>query len=334
MVSRRLRVGAAGLFGVVAALGIAGAGFEAVSARGDAEQYAPTGRMVDVGGSRMHISCSGTGSPTVVLDAGLSGSSLDWSLVQPSIATSTRVCSYDRAGMGWSDPVQESRSPEQIARELHTLLTAAEIAPPYVLVGHSLAGKNIRMFAMEHPNEVVGMVLVDARSEVVDGQASDGEVRMLRLASRVQGWAFRAGRRVGLVRLSGAHVLGFSAFGGETGKVMALKVTDSNAVSESTAELVERASSDDQLRAAPPLGDMPLIVLAADKSMTGIPFWPESQRALASLSSRGRLIVVNQSDHYIHVNHPAVAIQAIQDVTANARLRAGLSPAGSGATAP
>ena len=160
--------GLAVLIALIASLALIGATYEALSASGDARTYPPPGRLVDVGGYRLHIHCLGTGSPTVVLDAGLSGMSHDWNLVQAEIAQTTRVCAYDRAGMGWSDAGPLPRTPEQIARELHTLLTNAGIASPYMLVGHSLGGKNVRMFALQHPEQVAGMVLVDARSEFVD----------------------------------------------------------------------------------------------------------------------------------------------------------------------
>src|SRR5918912_1497138 len=166
----------AALFGLLVVLGLIGASYEAIAAAGDARSYPPPGQLVDVGGYRLHIQCVGTDSPTVVLDAGLSGSSLDWSLVQPELGRTTRVCAYDRAGMGWSDPGPQSRTPRQIAGELHTLLTKAGIAGPYVLVGHSLAGKNVRLFALSHPEEVAAMVLVDARSEYVDATTSPAEV--------------------------------------------------------------------------------------------------------------------------------------------------------------
>src|SRR5688500_18438562 len=149
------------ILALIVGLAAAGASYEAIAAGGDAKAYPPPGRLVDVGGYRLHIQCVGAGSPTVVLDAGLGGSSLDWNLVQPELGRSTRVCAYDRAGMGWSDPSPQPRTPRQIADELHTLLTNAGIAEPYVLVGHSLAGKNVRLFRIAHPDQVAGMVLVD-----------------------------------------------------------------------------------------------------------------------------------------------------------------------------
>ena len=133
-----------------------GASYEAIAAGGDAKAYPPPGRLVDVGGYRLHIQCAGTGSPAVVLDAGLGGTSLDWNLVQKEMGLTTQVCAYDRAGMGWSETGPLPRTPDQIARELHTLLTNAGIPGPYVLVGHSVGGKNVRMFALQYPDEVAG----------------------------------------------------------------------------------------------------------------------------------------------------------------------------------
>ena len=162
-IARRIVFGLAVFLVAGVILGLSGCAYEALTAASDDEQYAPPGQMIDVGGFRMHIYCTGEGDTTVILDAGLGGASLDWGLVQPAIADTARVCSYDRAGMGWSDPSPEPRTPEQIARELHTLLTNAAIAPPYVMVGHSLAGKNVRMFALQYPE-----VLLPAGIRVLD----------------------------------------------------------------------------------------------------------------------------------------------------------------------
>jgi pimeloyl-ACP methyl ester carboxylesterase len=138
----------------------------------DAERYPAPGQQVDVGGYRLHIQCVGEGSPTVLLDAGLGGFSLDWSLVQPELAANNRVCAYDRAGYGWSDPGPQPRTPSHIADELHTMLVNAGVQGPYVLVGHSAAGKHVRFYATRYPQDVVGMVLVEARHESVDANRS------------------------------------------------------------------------------------------------------------------------------------------------------------------
>lgn len=122
----------------------------------------PPGRLVDIGGYRLHIYCLGEGSPTVVLDSGIGGFSLEWVDIQRALARHTRVCVYDRAGYGWSDRSPYPRTTRIIVQELHRLLSAAHEVPPYVLAGHSFGGYNIRYFAGEFPREVAGLVLIDA----------------------------------------------------------------------------------------------------------------------------------------------------------------------------
>ena len=120
------------------------------------------GNLVNVGGYDMYLYCAGTGTPTVIMESGYNDNSGTWSLVQPEVAKFTRVCVYDRAGLGQSDPAPEPHDSYQIIKELHSLLTNAGIEKPYVLVGHSLGGIYMRLFADNYPEEVVGLVLVDS----------------------------------------------------------------------------------------------------------------------------------------------------------------------------
>src|ERR687896_1704086 len=129
-------------------------------------QPQPPGRLVDVSGdTRMHIYCTGEGSPTVVLDAGLNGGTMSWAKVQEQVSNHTRVCSYDRAGLSWSEPGPKPRTFMRIAVELHALLQAAGEQGPYVLVGHSVGAHTIRFFEQEYPTDVAGVVLVDPAHE-------------------------------------------------------------------------------------------------------------------------------------------------------------------------
>ena len=313
--------GLVAVVGLIAILALAGASYEAIAAAGDARRYPPPGQLVDVGGYRLHIQCVGTGSPTVVLDAGLGGSSLDWSLVQPELGRSTRVCAYDRAGMGWSDPGPQPRTPRQIAGELHTLLTNAGIAEPYVLVGHSLAGKNVRLFTIAHPDQVAGMVLVDARSEYVDANTAPAEVQAFQQALAAQVSQYRLARSLGLVRLIGASLWGGPAMPRATRTEGMLLTTSQRGVDAQTAEGLARAADDAQLQAAPALGDRPLIVLASEQNMTATPYWAEAQRRLAALSTNGRLIVPAGSGHAIHWEQPTLVIDAVRQVIAEVRSR-------------
>lgn len=131
-------------------------------ADGEVFKYPPPGKLVNIDGVNMHIYCSGEGSPTVILEAGLSSYSLDWAYVQPEISKLTRVCSYDRAGYGWSDEGQKPRTVQRITEELEKLLDESGEKPPYILVGHSLGGIYAQYFALEHMDLIRGLVLVDS----------------------------------------------------------------------------------------------------------------------------------------------------------------------------
>ena len=162
---RLLRNGALVLLGVVLLLAAAGATYQSIATRAEARRSPEAGRLVDVGGYRLKINCTGQGSPRVVLEAGLSDVSVEWEHVQPEIARFSRVCSYDRAGYGGSDPGPMPRTSAQIAYELHALLQNAGEVPPYLLVGSSFGGYSVRVFNGEYPDEVMGIVLADATQE-------------------------------------------------------------------------------------------------------------------------------------------------------------------------
>ena len=119
---------------------------------------------MDIGGYRLHINCTGKGSPTVVVDAGWGDSSAGWGWVQPEVAKTTRICTYDRAGMGWSEVSPQPRTAREFAKELHTLLKNANEPGPYVLVGHSMGGNTMRVYAHDFPAEVAGLVLIDPQN--------------------------------------------------------------------------------------------------------------------------------------------------------------------------
>jgi hypothetical protein len=151
-------------------VGLSGTGllYQSIASAQDASSYPAPGKLIDVGGYRLHLYCTGTGrpgSPTVILDAAFGDTSLAWSKVQPSVASFTRVCSYDRAGYGWSDTSPLPRTARRVVTELHTLLTRAGVPGPYVLVGHSYGGLFVQLYAYTYPHEVAGLVLVDSVHE-------------------------------------------------------------------------------------------------------------------------------------------------------------------------
>src|SRR6266571_4805793 len=149
------------------------------SAQSDSAPFPPPGRLVDIGGWRLHLNCTGESSasgPTVILEAGIGDFSVEWSLVQPGIATFAHVCSYDRAGDGWSDLGPHPRTMHQIVYELHTLLDKANVKPPFVLVGHSYGGWLVRLYASTYPADVAGMVLVEAGADNPWRMLPDGKL--------------------------------------------------------------------------------------------------------------------------------------------------------------
>ncbi|MBK8902994.1 MAG: alpha/beta hydrolase [Anaerolineaceae bacterium] len=142
-------------------LAFTGVVYQVMGTKADQRAYAPPGQMVDVGGYQLHIYCMGEGSPTVILDHAGGTNSAEWGLVQPIVAGQTRVCAYDRAGFGWSDPAPTRRTAAQNAQELRTLLNNAGLEGPFVFVGHSYGANVARVFAAEFPAESAGLVLVD-----------------------------------------------------------------------------------------------------------------------------------------------------------------------------
>ncbi|MGF1478477.1 MAG: alpha/beta fold hydrolase [Cyanophyceae cyanobacterium] len=170
--------------------------YQAVSEALNRRRHPPPGELVDIGGFLLHLNCIGQGTPKVVMDAGGAAPSITWGLVPSEIAKFTRVCTYDRAGLGWSDPnLRSPRTSQQSVDELHLLLTKAGINPPYILVGHSLGGVNMRLYASQYPEDVVGLVLVDSSHENQITSEMWRRIKMqtwlyqvLRVVSQVGGW--------------------------------------------------------------------------------------------------------------------------------------------------
>lgn len=144
----------------------------------------PPGRMVDIGGRRLHLNCSGKGTPTVVVENGGDSFSVDWALVQPAVSQFTRICTYDRAGYAWSDPGPVRDLPEQIMVDLELLLRLGGVKPPYVLVGQSISGLFVRDYQRRFPEHVAGMVLVDPTTEDGNAYIIDGKPIPISLVTR------------------------------------------------------------------------------------------------------------------------------------------------------
>lgn len=323
------------LLGTLVALATMGALYQIVGMVLDRRDHPPPGRMVDIGGHRLHLHCIGTGSPTVVLEAAAPGWSLYWSLVQPEVAKVTRVCAYDRAGLGWSERGPLPRTAQRMARELHRLLERAGIPGPYVLVGHSLGGFVVRLYHHEYPKDVAGIVLVDAGQEL---ELHRPEFRTFFNSGKAMLPLIRAMTILGIPRLS----LSFE-------QLPPFLVKQEEKVPETIRPMLRagwlrtsyattlndeaNALSDTlyQVQRIGTLGDVPLVVLTA----TGPAWWPdmpedvnparfkkmwlELQHDLTTLSSNSRQVLADQSSHFIQFDQPALVIDAILQVVATTR---------------
>jgi pimeloyl-ACP methyl ester carboxylesterase len=301
----------------------AGVTYESVAAARDAAANPPPGRLVDVGGYRLHVNCAGQGSPTVILESGLANRSADWDIVQPQVATTTRVCAYDRAGIGWSDTGPEPRDSVRIAGELHTLLANAGVPGPYVLAGHSFGGLYTRMYAGLYPDQVVGMALVDA-SHPDQWTYAPPEFRASAQPSAAMGLAYRAAQRLGVARL--ANLFPVPSDCGHPAPYCAEERAYRNArFMDSYVAEMGAPERDAQVRAAPSLGDRPLIVLTAgDHSDQGLPpqsvaqferDWRHLQADLAVLSTNSEHLLIEGSRHgTLQTTYAAVPSDAIRRV--------------------
>ena len=307
-----------------------GAIYEAIMAAGDGARYPAPGRLVDVGGYRLHLYCVGQGSPTVVLASGAGGFSAEWSIVQPQIAATTRVCAFDRAGLGWSDPGPGPRTPAQIADELHTLLINAGESAPYLLVAHSAGGKHARLFAQRHPQDVAGIVLLDPRSEYIEDHMTAQEADAERAGAQQFHQMLMGMRAIGLLRLTWAAlwptVLPVTAkLPADLRQTIGVLESRTGDIATAEAENASAAMSNDQLRDVA-LGDLPLIVLGAGTSVEYTPHWRESLAYQAGLSTNSRLTIVAGSDHSIHWEAPALVVDAVRQVVEAARTDQPLRP--------
>src|SRR5215211_5861166 len=300
--ARRLirRSGKALLWSVVVllVLAIVGAIYQSIATELAERAYPPPGEMVDVGGYSLHINCVGQGSPTVVLDSGLGEFSAQWVRVQQEVSGTTRVCAYDRAGMGWSEMGPEPRDAEQITSELHTLLKDAGIKGPYVLVGHSLGGLSMQTYAHRYPDEVAGVVLVDSsidtyqfsqRPEAQD--SNEPQKQTFAVVPPLVRFGVSLLARLGVVRL-------LSKLDPASPELPPQQRAQIDALTPSTRQFttgILELLTPTQTRRLGSLGNKPLAVVSAPKQAE--PGWLKRQDELATLSSNSIHRVVKGATH-------------------------------------
>ncbi len=269
----------------------------------------PPGRLVDVGGHRMHIYCRGEGEPTIVLDSGAGGFSLEWSTIQKSIAPDTRVCAYDRAGYGWSDMGPLPRTSSRIVEELRTLLQMAEIPGPYIMVGHSFGGYTAQYFARSHPQQVVGIVLID----------SSHPEQVQRLPKTIRKVSARPenSRTYSITR----PVL-HDHYPKETGARAYRLMSSWKYRFTRQEELLSLPRSAQEVMQAAPYKTIPLVVLTRGKrvwphtsygdEMEKV--WRELQDELSTLSQNSVHLIAKNSGHSIHLDQPELVISALRNL--------------------
>jgi pimeloyl-ACP methyl ester carboxylesterase len=331
---------------VIVLLGLAAAAiiYQIVGSYYDARRFPAPGQLIDVGSCRLHLNQQGTGTPVVVLESGIAASSLSWALVQPKVAEFTRVCSYDRAGLSWSDRCAAPRRLDQIVWELNELLARADLSGPYILVGHSFGGAVIRAFADLQVANVAGLVFVDPVSLSYWADCTPSEERRLHLAARLS----RRGAllaRVGVVRAAlTALVSGGRRFPKWIARTTAGQGTDVivrlvgeiqrlppelwpvlrahwsrpkcfRAMADYLESLPESART---ARLMPIPAQIPFIVLSAS---TATEAELEERESWVRQSQLGRHIRVDNGGHWLQLERPSIVIAAIQELVEAARQR-------------
>jgi pimeloyl-ACP methyl ester carboxylesterase len=273
------------------ALAVIGSIYQVIATQIDQSTYPPPGEMVDVGTHSLHINCAGQGSPTVILEAANFGMSAHWVRVQQQLAKTTRVCAYDRAGLGWSEMGPEPRDARQVSSELHTLLKDAGTEGPYVLVGHSYGGLYARMYAARYSDETAGVVLVDSSHPEQFARTQEG--RAMYEQTRRMGAVIPWLTRLGVIRLTNLYPAHpdlppkqraqIEAFNSST-QQWVTTVEEFRATPQTNAQVSNMGS----------LGDKPLAVISAGEQSRD---WLEMQDELAALSPNSLHSVVKGATH-------------------------------------
>ena len=322
---QRIGRGLISVLGVVVVLGFAGAVYESVAEAADARAYPPAGQMVDVGGYRLHINCIGTGSPTVVIDAGWGDSSAAWSSwVQAPAARTTRVCTYDRAGMGYSDPGPLPRTAERFARELHALLSGAGEPGPYVLVGHSLGGLPVRVFAHEYAADVAGVVLIESMSPSSAKRSSSATPEDSESHSFAD-WAVTLPARTGLLRSLSGPLDAYHGLSPEAANAYSSFWITPRALQTWLDEGKGMPQSMAQAGAVTSFGDTPLIVLSSGRKVELEQDWRTWQTELLGLSTNSQQLFADKSGHNVEFDEPEAAVAAIEKMVELTRVQPGVA---------
>jgi len=287
------------IIGIVT-LAAVGATWQAIATQMDKRAYPPPGQMIDVGGYSLHLNCAGQnadGQPTVILEPGLGATSSAWAWIQPEVAKTTRVCAYDRAGMGWSDPSPAPRDAQHIATELHTLLQNAQIPGPYVLVGWSYGGLYVRAYANQYHDEVAGLVLLDSSSPEQCTSTPGGQAQCASFA-KIYSIA-PALARLGIMRVMGL-LQPASGLPAPQSEELLASFSATKDWDAQSAEFLASLATNTQALNSESLGAIPLFVLTATEHGTPADLeqlWQGWQTGFTALSTNSVQRIVNGATH-------------------------------------
>lgn len=287
----------------------------------------PIGKILEVDGHKMHIYSTGQGGPSIIFESGGAAWCMDWTIVQHEVSKFATAISYDRSGFGWSEPGTLPRDANQIEQELHSLLEIAEVRKPYILVGASFGGHIVRLYASRHPNDVAGIVLLDARHEDIELKMPNSWQRMVSIGRFVNQFMLRLSQlrllKLFATLLGKKHLPPIIKHLPPDLRSTYLKVGFSkNYFRTNRNELDAINSSDNQLRSVRSLGNIPLFVIKhgipnlfssmpASDAKIAEELWHELQFDLASTSKNSEVITAEKSGHAIHVDQPKLVITTI-----------------------
>ncbi|MBU0731479.1 alpha/beta hydrolase [Patescibacteria group bacterium] len=316
------------LFGLIIFLLLIGWFMESRNVAADQELFSPAGEIYKVNSQDMHLYCTGEGSPIILLESGMGGSTLDWRYIQSELSQYSKVCSFDRPGYGWSEPSSIERTAQQMSDELHLLMHQInETEGPFIIAGYSLGGLNARLFTKNHGNEVMGMVLVDSAHEDLDARSPD-QVIQLNSSLDTIFQLFQTAAKFGLIRLAGIDSIAEYApfisadIPNDIKEEYEAELARSQHWETMRQELESQDLSARQAREIENFGDTPLIIIRAGQ-IAEIPQLSESenqeyrdaqisvQEDLAAMSTNSELLVAEESDHDILFKQPQIVIDAI-----------------------
>jgi len=295
-------------------------------------KYPPPGQLFNVFGHRMHIYCTGTGNPVVILEAGLSSYSLDWSRVQPAISKTTKVCSYDRAGYGWSDPGPKPRTAQEIVKELHQLLLEAGIKGPYILVGQSLGGIYVQLFAVEYPTETAGVVLIDSVNKDMDKKIPQEKLNRFENDLEFYSYLGVLGAPLGIPRLlhMPASII-INKLPRDLQPIayyFAYKKKSYQTIYDELKALHESEIEFNKQYPVVKIPDVPVVVISAAMPQDYPPFliscgllndWRELQKDLVKSIPGAKQVIAEKSGHFVQLDQPGLVVNVIDKMVKQLR---------------